>query len=248
MTAIAHLATRGSCGRSCRRSIASAPETKSTPPSAESCARRACRRTFPPVRWMRFRSRRGSIDSTGSIRCLFTSARASISANASHRTFRRTIAAPTICVFHRRSFASNSRKPRASSARCCASRSSSSRSSPPITSACGGAPTLIALGVMVEPSPPDYLRADVTEPREPYGLYGPFSALLPCRARDAARPGLRGRVVLTPARSRAAYGPLFRASDQEVRGRRLCRRGDARSSPRAVSPGARTLRNAAMAL
>jgi len=44
---------------------------------------------------------------------------------------------------------------------------------------------LIALGVMAEPSPPDYLRADVIEPRDLHGLYGPFSS------RGAARETLR---------------------------------------------------------
>ncbi|HEY8623977.1 MAG TPA: GIY-YIG nuclease family protein, partial [Casimicrobiaceae bacterium] len=44
---------------------------------------------------------------------------------------------------------------------------------------------LIALGVMAEPSPPHYLRADVIEPRDLHGLYGPFSS------RRAARETLR---------------------------------------------------------
>ena len=44
---------------------------------------------------------------------------------------------------------------------------------------------LIALGVMAEPSPPDYLRADVIEPQDLHGLYGPFSS------RRAARGTLR---------------------------------------------------------
>jgi DNA polymerase III subunit epsilon len=44
---------------------------------------------------------------------------------------------------------------------------------------------LIALGVMTEPSPPDYLRADVIEPRDLHGLYGPFGS------RRAAREMLR---------------------------------------------------------
>jgi DNA polymerase III subunit epsilon len=44
---------------------------------------------------------------------------------------------------------------------------------------------LIALGVASEPSPPDYLRADVIEPRDLHGLYGPFSS------RRAAREMLR---------------------------------------------------------
>jgi DNA polymerase-3 subunit epsilon len=44
---------------------------------------------------------------------------------------------------------------------------------------------LIALGVMAEPSPPDYLRADVIEPRDLHGLYGPFGS------RRAARETLR---------------------------------------------------------
>ena len=44
---------------------------------------------------------------------------------------------------------------------------------------------LIALGVMAEPSPPDYLRADVIEPRDLHGLYGPFNS------RRAARETLR---------------------------------------------------------
>ena len=44
---------------------------------------------------------------------------------------------------------------------------------------------LIALGVMDEPSPPDYLRADVIEPRNLRGLYGPFNS------RRAARETLR---------------------------------------------------------
>jgi DNA polymerase III subunit epsilon len=44
---------------------------------------------------------------------------------------------------------------------------------------------LIALGVMTEPSPPDYVRADVIEPQDMDGLYGPFSS------RRAARETLR---------------------------------------------------------
>jgi DNA polymerase III subunit epsilon len=44
---------------------------------------------------------------------------------------------------------------------------------------------LIALGVMTEPSPPDYMRAEVIEPRDMDGLYGPFSS------RRAARETLR---------------------------------------------------------
>ena len=44
---------------------------------------------------------------------------------------------------------------------------------------------LIALGVMAAPSPPDYVRADVIEPRDMHGLYGPFSS------RRAARETLR---------------------------------------------------------
>src|SRR5450631_3429101 len=44
---------------------------------------------------------------------------------------------------------------------------------------------LIALGVASEPSPPDYLRADVIEPQDLHGLYGPFSS------RRAAREMLR---------------------------------------------------------
>ena len=44
---------------------------------------------------------------------------------------------------------------------------------------------LIALGVTAEPSPPDYMRADVIEPRDMHGLYGPFSS------RRAARETLR---------------------------------------------------------
>jgi DNA polymerase-3 subunit epsilon len=44
---------------------------------------------------------------------------------------------------------------------------------------------LIALGVMAEPSPPDYMRADVIEPRDMRDLYGPFSS------RRAARETLR---------------------------------------------------------
>ncbi len=44
---------------------------------------------------------------------------------------------------------------------------------------------LIALGVTAEPSPPDYLHADVIEPRELHGLYGPFGS------RRAARETLR---------------------------------------------------------
>jgi DNA polymerase-3 subunit epsilon len=44
---------------------------------------------------------------------------------------------------------------------------------------------LIVLGVMAEPSPPDYLRADVIEPRDLHGLYGPFNS------RRAARETLR---------------------------------------------------------
>src|SRR3984893_4810851 len=44
---------------------------------------------------------------------------------------------------------------------------------------------LIVLGVMTEPSPPDYMRADVIEPREMHDLYGPFSS------RRAARETLR---------------------------------------------------------
>jgi DNA polymerase-3 subunit epsilon len=44
---------------------------------------------------------------------------------------------------------------------------------------------LIALSVALEPSPPDYLRADVIEPRDLHGLYGPFSS------RRAARETLR---------------------------------------------------------
>jgi len=44
---------------------------------------------------------------------------------------------------------------------------------------------LIALGVMAEPSPPDYMRADVIEPRDMHDLYGPFNS------RRAARETLR---------------------------------------------------------
>ena len=44
---------------------------------------------------------------------------------------------------------------------------------------------LIALGVMAEPSPPGYMRADVIEPRDMRDLYGPFSS------RRAARETLR---------------------------------------------------------
>ena len=44
---------------------------------------------------------------------------------------------------------------------------------------------LIALGVTAEPSPPDYLSADVIEPQDLLGLYGPFSS------RRAARETLR---------------------------------------------------------
>jgi DNA polymerase-3 subunit epsilon len=44
---------------------------------------------------------------------------------------------------------------------------------------------LIALAVMAEPSPPDYMRADVIEPRDMRDLYGPFSS------RRAARETLR---------------------------------------------------------
>src|SRR5450755_2238158 len=44
---------------------------------------------------------------------------------------------------------------------------------------------LIALGVASEPSPPDYLRADVIEPQDLRGLYGPFGS------RRAARETLR---------------------------------------------------------
>jgi DNA polymerase-3 subunit epsilon len=53
--------------------------------------------------------------------------------------------------------------------------------------------------------------------------------------------------TLAPARPRAPHGSLLRAANQKVRGR-LRRRGDARSSPPAVSPSPRTLRPAAMAL
>ncbi|TMH02528.1 MAG: 3'-5' exonuclease [Betaproteobacteria bacterium] len=112
-----------------------------TPRSAGFCGRRACRLSFLPGRWRRYRNRRASIDSTGSTRCHSMSARASISANASPRTFRRTTAAPTTCASPRSLFASKSRRPRASSAPCCASHSSSNRCSPPTTSVCVGAPT-----------------------------------------------------------------------------------------------------------
>jgi DNA polymerase-3 subunit epsilon len=44
---------------------------------------------------------------------------------------------------------------------------------------------LVALGVGAKPSPPDYLRANVIEPRELRGLYGPFNS------RRAAREALR---------------------------------------------------------
>jgi len=44
---------------------------------------------------------------------------------------------------------------------------------------------LIALGFMAEPSPPDYLHADVIEAQELHGLYGPFGS------RRAARETLR---------------------------------------------------------
>jgi DNA polymerase-3 subunit epsilon len=44
---------------------------------------------------------------------------------------------------------------------------------------------LIALEVVTEPSPPDYVRAEVIEPRQLHGLYGPFNS------RRAARETLR---------------------------------------------------------
>ena len=65
---------QGFCGRSSRRFDRDRPaEEIDAAVRREFCARRAFRRTFPRARWMRSGNPRGSIDSTGSMRCLFTS-------------------------------------------------------------------------------------------------------------------------------------------------------------------------------
>jgi DNA polymerase III subunit epsilon len=72
---------------------------------------------------------------------------------------------------------------------------------------------LVALGVVAEPSPPDYLHADVIAPRELQGLYGPFGSRRAAREmlRDlAAESGLCLRLLGLERRDGPCFGRQIR--------------------------------------
>ena len=80
------------------------------------------------------------------------------------------------------------------------------------------------VGSRAEPSPPDYVRADVIEPRQLHGLYGPFSSRRAARETSARSRG-RGRIVLAYAWPRATCrARASRVSSRSAQARASARR------------------------